>query len=416
MSTDAGGSWTVMNSGLPNVAVFDLAYNPSTGVLLAATHGRGMWALSLDRPLTVSVAPVSRSTSALIGSPESHRDSATVILTGTSSATAQWSATHGGSSWLNLEATTGTGTARLRWTRDASTPTAGTLVDTIRVTVPGAVDSPFELVDTFVVQAPRTMTVEPSSRSHTAAVGSTSPVMEEATISFTGLDADRARWEVTHGDAPWLAVTTPSWQGSGTIRWTRDPTGLAEGVYVDTILVSSVGALGTPAAIVDSLIMEVVPVGLDPAKRSGQTVAGTVEGVPDSARVLLSGAGAETAQWTATSTGTSWLVFTTSGGTGPGMVRWVRDPAGLKLGSYTDTITVQSPLGGPARLIDSFTLTAPFLPLGCPVNHLLGTPCLSDIQLRFLDLEGNADGTYNLGDFLAELAREKAGTSPEGGR
>lgn len=44
-SLDDGGSWEQFNSGLPNVRVEDLVLNPATGVLVASTHGRGMWQL-----------------------------------------------------------------------------------------------------------------------------------------------------------------------------------------------------------------------------------------------------------------------------------------------------------------------------------------------------------------------------------
>src|SRR5262245_54567239 len=46
-TTDGGVNWTPFNNGLPGLAIFDLVYNPSTSVLVAATHGRGMWQLPL---------------------------------------------------------------------------------------------------------------------------------------------------------------------------------------------------------------------------------------------------------------------------------------------------------------------------------------------------------------------------------
>jgi hypothetical protein len=413
MSTDAGGSWTVMNDGLPNVAVFDLTYNPSTGVLMAATHGRGLFSLTLDRALTLAVLPGARVDSELIGNPEPLHDSATVVLTGVNSTVTQWAAANN-APWLTLTTAEGTGTARLRWTRDLTGLGPGTFVDTIRVSAPGALDSPFEVVDTLVVMAPRTMTVDPIRRSHTAAVGSTTPILDTAAVSITGPDANQAIWEATHGDAPWLTINTPRLFGSGTLRWTKDPTALAEGIYVDTIRITSVGALGTPTLILDSLVMDTPLVGLDPTNRSAHAVSGSADVVPDSARVLLSGGGGGAAQWTATSD-SPWLTLTTTSGSGDGMVRWVRNPAGLALGTFTGTISVESTNGGQAILTDTFTLTAPFVPTGCAAQHLLGAACLSDMQLRFLDLEGNGDGAYNLGDFLAQLARQGSGEAPGGG-
>jgi uncharacterized protein (TIGR03437 family) len=40
------GSWSPMNQGLPNVIVLGLTQNPTSGVLVAATHGRGAFALA----------------------------------------------------------------------------------------------------------------------------------------------------------------------------------------------------------------------------------------------------------------------------------------------------------------------------------------------------------------------------------
>lgn len=42
-STDGGSSWQPWNAGFPHVAVFDLEWNATTGRLIAATHGRGVY-------------------------------------------------------------------------------------------------------------------------------------------------------------------------------------------------------------------------------------------------------------------------------------------------------------------------------------------------------------------------------------
>jgi photosystem II stability/assembly factor-like uncharacterized protein len=49
VSTDGGGRWHVLGSGLPSVQISDLAYHPRDRVLVAATYGRGMFALELSR-------------------------------------------------------------------------------------------------------------------------------------------------------------------------------------------------------------------------------------------------------------------------------------------------------------------------------------------------------------------------------
>jgi hypothetical protein len=47
-STDGGANWTPFSNGLPRVAVFDMAIQNVERVLRIATHGRGMWDISLD--------------------------------------------------------------------------------------------------------------------------------------------------------------------------------------------------------------------------------------------------------------------------------------------------------------------------------------------------------------------------------
>lgn len=47
-STDGGVTWNPFGTGLPRVAVFGMAIQPTSRILRVATHGRGMWQISLD--------------------------------------------------------------------------------------------------------------------------------------------------------------------------------------------------------------------------------------------------------------------------------------------------------------------------------------------------------------------------------
>jgi len=57
-SSNTGTSWAPLGSGLPRVAVFDMAFvnsaTPANRVLRIATHGRGMWEITPPLPLAVS--------------------------------------------------------------------------------------------------------------------------------------------------------------------------------------------------------------------------------------------------------------------------------------------------------------------------------------------------------------------------
>ncbi len=47
-STDGGATWSPFGTGLPRVAVFSMAIQPTSRILRVATHGRGMWEISLN--------------------------------------------------------------------------------------------------------------------------------------------------------------------------------------------------------------------------------------------------------------------------------------------------------------------------------------------------------------------------------
>lgn len=62
-STDGGANWTPFGAGLPRVAVFGIAIQPTSRILRVATHGRGMWEISLNAapgPNTVQFNSVSQ--------------------------------------------------------------------------------------------------------------------------------------------------------------------------------------------------------------------------------------------------------------------------------------------------------------------------------------------------------------------
>ena len=48
VSLDRGGHWTKLNNNLPTVAIFELAQHPTNGELVAATHGRSLWACDVS--------------------------------------------------------------------------------------------------------------------------------------------------------------------------------------------------------------------------------------------------------------------------------------------------------------------------------------------------------------------------------
>jgi hypothetical protein len=58
-STDGGATWNPFGTGLPRSAVFDIAIQSPSRILRAATHGRGMWEISIPNPPPVNTVQFS---------------------------------------------------------------------------------------------------------------------------------------------------------------------------------------------------------------------------------------------------------------------------------------------------------------------------------------------------------------------
>ena len=336
------------------------------GLVQAPTGGSG------GAPLALSVSPASRSASVQQGG-TAPGDQATVTLSGTNATSTAWTASKR-KSWTTLVSGNGTGSGSVTWSRDASGLAAGTYVDTITVTVAGATGSPARVIDTLVVTSgpqPVTLAVSPASRSATVQQGGSAPA-DSASVAMSGTNAWQVAW-TANARQPWTSFTTGSGSGNGKVRWSRNAAGLAAGTYVDTITVTAVGANGSPARVIDTLIVTAAPTALTlavapPSRRVTVQQGNTAPG--DQASVTLSGANATTAPWTA-SKRKSWTTLVTSNGIGSGTVSWNRNASGLAAGTYVDTITVSAAgaAGSPARVIDTLVVTStPVVPLVLAVS------------------------------------------------
>jgi photosystem II stability/assembly factor-like uncharacterized protein len=409
ISSDSGSTWTILDDGMPNVAVFDIAYNPATGALVAATHGRGMFQLQLDRALTIAAVPRKRRVDVPENSTTPRPDSAAVVLSGVGGGSAQWTATHSSAApWVTLTTASGTGSGTVRWTRNPAGRAPGFHIDTITVVSPGAIDSPARVIDTLLVEpVVPTMSVSGGAHSDTASAAVADVSTDSALVTFLGSAGAQVQWSAAARRGTWLTITTASGTGTGRVRWSRNSGGLPAGIFVDTIVVAANGVAGSPAFIIDTLVVRAALV-LTPAKRD-TLVSGSAQTKLSSVQLTIVGDPDGTINWTATHGAGAWLTLTTPSGRGAGTLSWTKSAANLRDGVFIDTITVSAPDTPPVRIIDTLTVVAPVTERSCVVNHLLGAACLDATQLRWLDLAGNRDGAYNLGDLLSYLARPAAG-------
>ncbi len=328
-------------------------------------------------PLVLAVSPASRNASVQVGS-AAPSDNGTVTLTGDNASTTAWSASKK-KSWTTLTTAAGSGSGTVAWSRNASGLGAGTYVDTITVSAIGAGSSPAQIIDTLTVTAVAAppppaptyfISVWPTSRSTSLAQNSAGTA-DAASVVMSGADA----WAITFSatkQKPWTTITKGTGQGNSWIGWSRNPAGLLPGVYVDTISVIAAGAGGSPARIIDTLIitgaagqlgLTVSPSSRNVSAQQGAAVAG------DNATVTLTGNNAGATAWTA-SKKKAWTTLVAGAGTGTGTVSWTRSTAGLAVGTYVDTITVTvaGANGSPASVIDTLRITAVPVPLVLAVS------------------------------------------------
>ena len=214
------------------------------------------------QPLAISLEPTSRYREAELGSGTPAADSADVRFLGTGAGEATWTAT-ANKAWLQLLEFNGVGEGTVRWVRKPAGLIAGIYVDTIVVVAAGAIGSPTRLIDTLVIKkgvtpppgpGAITLTVSPRSRFDAATEGATGILSASAAIALTGTGADSVHWTASNRRA-WVTVGTTAGVGSGPVTWTRSLTGLVAGTYVDTISVVAPAAAGSPARVIDTLLI-----------------------------------------------------------------------------------------------------------------------------------------------------------------
>ncbi len=172
-------------------------------------------------------------------------------------------------------------------------------------------------------------------------VGFPSPPSQQLMISNTG-----------DGTFDWVATTTSGWLSSvpdfGTaglsfVGINANTSGLAEGVYYDTVIVTSAEADNSPQILPVTLTMTKLPpvIVADPTSFS---VSGVQGGANPSDRILnisTSVAGSDL-NWSVTNN-EGWLSLSPASGMPPDPVTLSFDITGLSFGYYYDTVVVSDP-------------------------------------------------------------------------
>lgn len=362
--------------------------------------------------VTLVVTPLSRRDSVAAGGTALQPVSATLAMTGGSAA---WTATSP-TPWLEVTTAAGNGSGAIQWNRNPAGLGIGTHIGLITVSSPGSFGSPVTLVDTLHVHAALALGLDRTAAIDSVVFGSAATRTDSADVILTGFGAGGAAWSATHGGAAWLTLTAAAGQGTGRVRWMADPSGLAIGDYTDTITVIAAGAQGSPALLIATLqVLQPLTASLGTTGRRDSMLQGAVAPVTVGTTLLLTGFGHATGSWMVSHGTAAWLSLVTTAGTGPAQIQWRLNPTGLAAGLHVDTVTVTvaGAAGSPLSVVDSLWITEPLVQVACAEAVLLaGSPCLGPVERNYLDITGNGDGGYNLGDLLAYLDRKNLPLSP----
>ena len=355
----------------------------------------------LPQPLSLDVTPRNHRDSVVIGAIVAHADSATVSLGGDNGSTTGWTAS-ARRPWTMLSNETGTGNGTLRWSRNPAGLAAGVYVDTIRV---GAAGLSMEILDSLRVLAPPPgvlwVGVSPESRYRSVKVGTTVQQADSAAVSFSGAGAGSATWRAISAKS-WTTVTLSAGSGPGMVKWSRNPTGFPAGLYVDTITVIAPGALYSPRIVIDTMMVTPAPAKarLERIVAHGQSVDQDQAARNDSVHVDVEAG----LPWSVRTSAT-WIELSAGTGQGAGWLFWRRDFAGVEFGIRRDSLEFATGVGNDREVFlvvnETVVTGADAIAPDVAASALFGSSPASPLQLQMLDLLGNANGRYDIGDFLA---------------
>ena len=400
-SPTGGGSWFRLQDGLPVSAVYDIAAQPGTDRLVAATHGRGMFELPIEVPLTARVRPGSVTDTAIVGNPSRVFGNGIVAPHGRRDYDASWTVSSD-AAWVLVPGAQGRGRGRFEFQLSTAALASGDHEAAIEVAVAGVAD-PVSIPVRLHIPLASNLALVSAGPPRSVLVGSTASFADSVRVVFTG-PRTGTKWTADFRGGPWARLGNATGSGDGAVTWTVDPGGLDVGAYVDTVVVEAEYASGSPAVVLDSFLVK-PPLGVAGSRGTlGYGIAGWTLAPRDSLDAGLVGFEAELARWTAAANGSEWLVMERGAGAYGEAVVWTRDAEALAAGVHRDTIAVRVE-GRPelaGMIVDRFEVVE-----GMTVEdaalQVLGLDTLEAGQTRFLDWFGNRDGTFNAGDVLRWL-------------
>jgi trimeric autotransporter adhesin len=242
--------------------------------------------------------------------------------------------------WLMISSNSGTTPATLTVSVNTAGLAAGAYNGSITIASANAGNSPQVVNVTLSVSSALVFIVSPSALSFTFQTGGTAPATQSVSLGSSGAALAFNVAAATNSGAAWLSAFPSSGTTPATLTVSVSPSGLSAGVYNGTVTVTAPGASNSPLNVSVTLnvttttVISASPAHLNFAYQIGGTVPAS-QGVNVSGNPGL--------QVTATAGGGAWLSVNPMSTTTPASLTVSVSPAGLSVGLYTGTVTVNSP-------------------------------------------------------------------------
>ncbi|HZO52661.1 MAG TPA: hypothetical protein VFB63_08090 [Bryobacteraceae bacterium] len=278
-----------------------------------------------------------------------------------------------GPAWLSVAPTSGPTPLNLSVTANPSGLALGDYKANIKLTAPGASNSPQTVPVTLKVTDKPVVQLSSSSLSFQHQIGGSAPAGELVLVTNTGAGLP-VNLTVDAAGGTWLSATPSSSTSPAALLVTADPGTLVAGEYNGTI------GIAVPGAAVPQLTLPVtLTVSANPLMRISRNRLGFVHQTgqtPPAAKpisVTSTGAAIPFTVTTNVASGGSWLGVSAASGTTPLDLPITVNPTGLSPGLYSGTVTITpTGQGGAARTVE--------VTLQVSDNVLLNVP---DTPLRF---------------------------------
>ncbi len=333
---------------------FNVAPPPSIGVSSAAlTFGA---ALGVTSPAAQSVQITNEGGGTLSGM----------------TATVQYTT---GAGWLTASLNTGTAPATLTVQPSIVGLTAGTYTAMVRLTAPGAANTPRDIAVTFTVSGQPTIAVSPTAVTF-ASTGAT-PAAQTVAVSNSGggtLTGLSTTVQYASG-AGWLTASLNSTSAPATLTLQPNTAGLAVGSYSATVTVaSSVAGIASVTVPVTLTIAAAPSIVLSASALSFTAILGDAD--PAATGILISNGSVGTLSGLSTSvaytSGSGWLTASLNTTTAPATLSLSASRGSLPVGTYTATVSISAPTASntPKTVAVTMVVTTPTIVLGASASTL----------------------------------------------